>query len=124
MSRPRKPVDQEQVAKLMSIQCTEDEICGFFGIHSDTLLRRIKEWGYTGFTDMYKKHSQDGKISLRRSQFKVANGDEKNKPNVTMLIWLGKQYLGQKELPQFANFTPTDDPQTLKLVDDDKSKTG
>ena len=36
--------------------------------------------------------SVTGKISLRRWQFKSAEAG-----NVTMQIWLGKQYLGQRE---------------------------
>ncbi len=41
---------------------------------------------------VYKKLSVDGIISLRRMQFKKAQVG-----NVPMLIWLGKQYLGQSE---------------------------
>lgn len=33
-------------------------------------------------------------MSLRRSQFRIAE------TNATMAIWLGKQYLGQKDYPK------------------------
>ena len=44
------------------------------------------------FSDVYKKKSSKGNVSLRRWQLKSAE-----KGNVTMQIWLGKQHLGQKE---------------------------
>ena len=43
------------------------------------------------FSDVYKRLSVKGKISLRRYQFQQAE------KNTTMAIWLGKQYLGQTE---------------------------
>lgn len=43
------------------------------------------------FSDVYKKYSSKGKISLRRFQFQQAE------KNTSMAIWLGKQYLGQTE---------------------------
>ena len=41
------------------------------------------------FAESFKTWSADGKISLRRTQFKMAVN------SVAMAIWLGKQYLGQ-----------------------------
>lgn len=43
---------------------------------------------------MFKKYSAGGKRSLRRWQMQTAE-----KGNVAMLIFLGKQYLGQKDNP-------------------------
>jgi hypothetical protein len=43
------------------------------------------------FSETYKNKSQLGKTSLRRMQFRLA---EKNS---SMAIWLGKQYLNQKD---------------------------
>ena len=47
-----------------------------------------------GFCEVFKKHSAGGKSSLRRQQFALAM-----KGNAAMLIWLGKQYLGQADKP-------------------------
>ena len=41
---------------------------------------------------MQKKGFESGKASLRRKQYEVAMGG-----NCTMLVWLGKQYLGQTD---------------------------
>lgn len=92
MGRPRKEIDFQVFEGLCRAQCTEIEIAGIFDIDVDTLNARIKEnYGET-FSDVYKKKSVAGKISLRRLQFKSAEGG-----NVTMQIWLGKQWLNQTD---------------------------
>ena len=91
MGRPRKEIDYIQLEKLCSIQCTEVEIAQFFEVSVDTLCSRIKEEYTMTFSEYFKKHSADGKISLRRNQFKLSE------KNTAMAIWLGKQYLGQKD---------------------------
>lgn len=45
MPRPRKEIDKKQFENLCAMQCTEDEICDWFGVSADTtpglsLLRR------------------------------------------------------------------------------------
>ena len=88
--RPQKSIDWEQVKKLAGLHCTGEEIAGFLGIDYDTLCARIKGKYKQGFSDWYKKHSSKGKVSLRRKQYEIAvNG------SVPMLIWLGKNVLGQ-----------------------------
>jgi hypothetical protein len=77
--------------KMASIQCTGEEIAGVLGIDYDTLLTNIKALGFSSFSDWFKKYSAGGKMSLRRRQFKMSE------TNPTMAIWLGKQYLGQKD---------------------------
>ena len=90
--RPKKEIDFEQLDKLCKLQCTGEECASFFGMDYDTLNARIKEHHDSNFSDYYKKNSGEGKISLRRLQWQAAQGG-----NVTMLIWLGKQYLGQAD---------------------------
>ena len=94
MARPRKEISQDQFEKLCLIQCTEEEIAFFFGCSVDTIERWCKKaYGMT-FADAYKKFAAAGKISLRRYQFALA------KSNASMAIFLGKQYLGQKDSAQ------------------------
>lgn len=92
MARPKKEISEEQFKKLCKIQCTLQEIAGFFDCSEDTIENWCKRTFKEGFSDCYKKYSQNGKISLRRQQFQLAM-----KGNCSMLIWLGKQYLGQSE---------------------------
>lgn len=83
--RPKKVIDYETVEKLAMIQCTQDEIASFLDISVRTLQRDEE------FCRLYKKGMDNGKISLRRKQFKIAD------KNPSMAIFLGKQYLGQTD---------------------------
>lgn len=92
MGRPRKEIDKEQFEKLCSIMCTEEEIAGFFSCSVDTVERWCKrEYGET-FAETFKTFGSYGRISLRRSQFKLAE------KSPAMAIFLGKNYLGQKDV--------------------------
>jgi hypothetical protein len=79
-----KNIDPAQVKKLAAIGCTNVEIADIVGCSHDTLSRRFK-------AELTEGRSQ-GKASLRRKQWDVALTG-----NVTMLIWLGKQVLGQSD---------------------------
>jgi hypothetical protein len=92
VGRPKKEIDFDDLQKLCELNCTRDEICNFFEVDDKTLTARIIEAGYDNFSAYYKKHLGTGKISLRRLQWQSAA-----KGNVSMQIWLGKQYLGQKD---------------------------
>ncbi len=85
-------IDRRQFETLCGIQCTEEEICAVFDVSKDTLLRWCKRTYKKSFADVFKEKKACGKISLRRSQWKMAER------NATMAIWLGKQYLGQKDV--------------------------
>src|SRR5882757_7160429 len=84
--RPRKHVDLDMAERLAAIQCTHVEIASALGVSVDTLTRDRH------FADVYKRGAESGRKSLRRMQFESAL-----KGNVTMMIWLGKQYLGQSD---------------------------
>lgn len=92
MGRPRKPIPKAQLEKLCHMQATEVEVCDFFGVDRETLNKRCKEM-YDGrtFSQVYKEYSAGGKISLRRKQWQLAD------KNAGMAIFLGKQYLGQRD---------------------------
>lgn len=85
------PDDWERAEKMAYIQCTGREIANVLQISYDTLERRIKEKGHPNFADWFDIHSAGGKMSLRRKQFKMAEH------NASMAIWLGKQYLNQRD---------------------------
>lgn len=87
-----KDIDFRDFEKCCQMQCTQEEIAGWFEIDEETLVRRVTEHYNKSFSEVYKKYSAGGKCSLRRRQFRRAqNGDR------VMMIWLGKQYLGQSE---------------------------
>jgi hypothetical protein len=84
MARPKKDIDEETVRKLAAIDCSYAEIAAVVGCDPSTLTRR--------FAQVIEKGREDGCASLKRKQFEVAQSG-----NPTMLIWLGKQRLGQKD---------------------------
>lgn len=77
------------VEDLAHIECTQDEIAAILGCERSTLTN---ENNRPLFEPAFKRGSDGGKASLRRKQYEVAM-----KGNCSMLIWLGKQYLGQSE---------------------------
>lgn len=82
----------EALINCVRIHATAEECADFFQCSADTIDRRLKEEGWSGFAEFYKSHQAEGVISLRRAQWQAAQAG-----NPTMLIWLGKQYLGQRD---------------------------
>ena len=90
--RPKTQIDLEQAEKLGMLQCTIKECSAWFGIPPSTLS------GHKEFQEAYKKGLENGKQDLRRKQWRLADR------NAAMAIWLGKQYLGQKDIPDGESF--------------------
>jgi hypothetical protein len=92
--RPSKlALDDETLRKienLAKIQCTEDEAAAILGVDQSTLSRFLHK--HKKAMEVWMLGIRTGTASLRRMQFKAAEDG-----NVTMLIWLGKQFLGQKD---------------------------
>ena len=86
MARPRKNVDPKRVIELAAKGHTMEEIAAF----EDCSIRTLQ----TRFRTQCEKGRTLAAAQIRRKQFEKAlagNGD------TTMLIWLGKQYLGQRD---------------------------
>ena len=80
-------LDKEMISRLSSIMCSYEEIAMVIGTSVDNLQKRYK--------DIIEQGRAEGKKSLRRSQMDRATKDK----DVRMLIFLGKQYLGQSDSP-------------------------
>lgn len=102
-------IKKEQFEKLCEIQCTEQEIMSFFGVCKDTLISWCVNTYGVNFSTIYNEKRQGGKASLRRSQFELA------RTNASMSIWLGKQYLGQKDNID-VNIHETEDDDLTKAI--------
>lgn len=95
--RPRAEIDQKQFENLCGLQCTREEICGWFDITDKTLDAWCnREYGES-FSVVFDKKRGNGKISLRRSQFRLAE------KSAAMAIFLGKQFLGQRDVIEYSN---------------------
>lgn len=92
IGRPKKQIDKEEFEKLCGLQCTEQEICGWFGCCEDTLNSWCKE-NYEGktFSDVFATKKEVGKISLRRNMIKLSQ------KSATMAIFLAKNWLGMTD---------------------------
>jgi hypothetical protein len=77
IGRPKKELDEEVIARLSQIGCTQEEIGSVVGISARTLQRR--------YADLVTENKNKGKASLRKVLWKKAlRGDPK------LLIWLSK----------------------------------
>lgn len=87
----RKPVriDLEELEKLCALQCTDQEIAGFFEVNVRTIERRKK---YPKFAAAMERGRSRGRISLRRYLWKLAAGD-----SAAAAIFLAKNVLGLKD---------------------------
>ncbi len=97
-----KDIDPGQVEFLAGKFWQKSEIAAFLNCHPDTITNRFQE--------VYLKGREQGKAKLRDLQLKAANSG-----NVTMLIWLGKQYLGQRDSELASSLSDTE-LQKLKSI--------
>jgi len=84
VARPKIDIDAKEVEKLASYGCKNTEIADFFGCDTDTLTRRFKDILVKGRAGLKKR--------IRKAQIDFAL-----KGNATLLIWLGKNELGQSD---------------------------
>ncbi len=90
--RPPKEIDWKMFESLCAIQCTQDEIANIMRVDSETLRKHARlEYKENDYSLIHKKLSDCGKVSLRRNQYNLS------KKNASVAIWLGKQWLGQKD---------------------------
>ena len=92
MARPLAQIDWDQVDKMCAIHCTGEEQAAVLGVDYDTLNAACKRELGVGFSDYFKQKASSGKMSLRRKQYTAAMDG-----NTTMLVWLGKNWLGQTD---------------------------
>lgn len=104
VGRPKKIIDYESVEKLAMLMCTEEEIANYLDISVRTLQRDEE------FCRIYKKGLDYGKMSLRRTQFKLAQKSS------AMAIFLGKQYLGQSDEFTGASNLKADEKDALSVA--------
>ena len=112
IGRPRAQIDTEQFEKLCGLQCTKEEICDWFSVSDKTLDNWCRDHYKDEndipmtFSAVFAEKRSSGKISLRRMQWRLAE------KNAAMAIFLGKNYLGQKDNPDFNV------DETLRRLDD------
>lgn len=120
--RPKKEIDWALFEQLCALHCTRSEIASVLNIGETALCEKTLEHYGEDFRFIYKKYQETGKCSLRRAQFALS------KKNAAMGIWLGKQYLDQKDnsketekmLTTFTGILERIDNSTKELVQQPK----
>jgi len=108
--KPESVIDENVFNALCKVQCTQAEICDVLGVDDKTLTAWCKKKFGKGFKGVYEQKRATGKVSLRRMQWKSAEAG-----NPAMQIWLGKQYLGQRDkFPEEEDDTPFE-PATIVI---------
>lgn len=98
MGRPKSKIDWAKVDNFLKAQCDGVAIASMFGIHPETLYGACQEKFNMGFSEYSAIKKSEGKELLRAKQFQVAMEGDK-----TMLVWLGKQLLDQKDKQHVQN---------------------
>lgn len=93
-------IDWSLVDKLLIAGCSGAEIADSIGIHKNTLYNRCRDDFQMNFDDYKTSKKNKGNSLLRAKQFEIAmNGDK------SMLVWLGKNRLGQSDVQKFDHTT-------------------
>lgn len=98
MGRPTADFNLRTFQDLVGLGCTQEEICWFFRDETgkpaniDTLTRWCKRTFGQTFQEYFRENGNMAlKIQLRRNQFDLS------KKSAAMAIFLGKNYLGQRD---------------------------
>ena len=122
MNPPIK-ISADELEKLARIGATQPEIAAWFDCSLAAVEKNLKR--NPKFRAALEKGNATFNISLRRKQAQLAD-----EGNVTMLIWLGKNRLGQRDQldqvlsgmegsPVTLKIIGVPPPEPLKLNDDD-----
>lgn len=90
MARPQVEIDSEVVEGMAGVGATNCEIADFCGVDEGTIRHR--------FSEILTKARSSMKKRLRQVQYRQAVDEG----NTTMLIWLGKQMLGQSDKSELS----------------------
>jgi hypothetical protein len=114
--RPKKILNSiglNIIEKLASFMCTEEEIASFLDTTVETLHTKDN---YSAFLECIKKGQEKGRASLRMNQFRMS------KSNPTMAIWLGKQYLEQKDVIETKNDSKSKLDELIEAINNAKDE--
>lgn len=90
MARQEIEISLRELKKLARLQCTNREAAAFLGIRLTTFTHLLRT--NENVKNAWERGKEKGLVSLRRIQWRHA--DE----SPPMAIFLGKQYLGQREV--------------------------
>ena len=112
--RPKIEIDLRMLAQLATIGCTKEEAAAVIGCGPRTLMLRLKEQEYR---DAWENGVLMGKVSLRRLQWRHANGAGSSAVNMT--IHLSKHRLGETDKAAIEMSGPNGNPINVVFSKDD-----
>jgi len=98
ITRPIKHIDWDIVDTFLISGSSGTELAGLFDMHQETFYVRFQKHHGVGFTGYCQQKRSKGDAYLRHQQYLKAIGKSTDGDN-TLLIWLGKNRLNQKETP-------------------------
>ena len=107
-------IDWDTVGKLLEAQSPTVDIAAELGVSTRTLYTRCKRDLGMSFSALSQQKKAKGRSRLRAAQFKAAM-----EGNPTMLIWAGKQYLGQTEKLQHSGDSNQPIEHIIRVVRDE-----
>lgn len=96
MGRPEADIHWKTVEDLLVSGCSGADIAGYLGMEPNTIYRRCEKDHGIPFSQYSRQFYAKGDSLLRAHQFAKALG-KTNEGDNTLLIWLGKTRLKQKE---------------------------
>ncbi len=99
VGRKRANIDWDKIDKLLIAGCIGTEVASHIGMHPNTLYRRCEEEHNISFSAYLQEKRAKGDSLLKIAQFDEAV----NKRDRGMLIWLGKNRLGQTDKSEVAH---------------------
>lgn len=107
--RPKIGIDWSMVDEYLRAGCEGTSIAGLIGMHPETLYRRCVEDQKVGFTEYAASKRAEGDEILKMEQWKMATGKANDAAELSakkaMLIWLGKNRLGQSDRSEVTDTT-------------------
>lgn len=96
MSRPELEIDWQKAEEFMMAGSPGTEIAAYFGMHPDTFYKKVEKHYQMGFSALLQEKKSKGEVFIRAKQYAKALGLTDTGDN-TLLIWLGKTRLNQRE---------------------------
>tara|TARA_R100000664_G_scaffold31744_1_gene45692 strand:- start:71 stop:451 length:381 start_codon:yes stop_codon:yes gene_type:complete len=92
MGRKKTNIEWKKIENMAVAGCNGQQISAAMGIHYNTLARRCQEDNKCDFSEYLQTKKEKGNNLLKQKQFDLALKGDRG-----MLIWLGKNRLGQSD---------------------------
>ena len=108
--RPIKEINWEIVDHKLRANCHGTTIAACFDMHPVTFYDRVVKEKGVSFTEYSQQKKLEGDDCLKTTQYEEATVEK----NTTLLVWLGKVRLDQKEITEAKTTYPNDEKLALE----------